>query len=427
MLTEVLQPYSPTPQEFNSWQVLKEKVLPDGAHDILPGPEKETKQSTPFAFNLGHEYQLAKEYGGNYKKYFIENAHYYAKESYGRVPVSQYEHKIRENEDGSIQLVLGPDNKSARNSYLEPALDTSKPEWYRKRSMGDVRWVDSMQKVLKDAEEGDTFIDLSPTEFNVSAQERKEWGYGYHSFARIHRVVTEENGQKKLVSRAVRNYLDATEQEILFEQLTGEKIGVSEMLGRVKKVNPGISQGYIRSLADKLYENTPHVRKIIPPPEYTEHIKNEREMDTALKKIDVWLEAVYEMIERGESPQDILKSFRGWENAVKDYVEGKSNLTEFENVSVDNIQREIYRTGPLISTYIERQYEPGSNGCGLGSGFSETTTNKDPMTYQSMTKTTESSCPEIKCKKCPWKANEGEVKQINNRKLTKCPKCGWKP
>ena len=163
------------------------------------------------------------------------------------------------------------------------------------------------------------------------------------------------------------------------------------------------------------------------PIEYAEYIKNEREMDTALKKIDVWLEEVYKMMERGEESSAILSSFRGWENAVKDFVKGKSSLAEFETVSVDDVQSEIHRAGPLISSYVERPYEAGESSCGLGSGFSETTTNQEPMTYQSMTKTTEGACPEIKCKKCPWKANESEVKKINDRKLTKCPKCGWKP
>src|SRR3989344_6213567 len=113
IITETLQQYLPTPQELNSWQELQQKVLPDGVHDMLPTVEKETKKSTPFAFNLRREQELAQEYGRNYKKYFIENAHYYAKESYGRVPVSEYEHKILDYKDGSIQLVLGPNNQQA--------------------------------------------------------------------------------------------------------------------------------------------------------------------------------------------------------------------------------------------------------------------------------------------------------------------------
>ena len=195
MISEAQQ-YSPTAEELNFWNSLRSRISPDGSHDLLEGEAVSETSITPFAFDLSREYELAQEYGGNYKKYFIENAHYYAKESYGRVPVSEYEHKILTFSDGSAKLVLGPDNMSARQSYLEPALDISKPEWYRKRSMADVKWVDSIQLQLAEASEGDTFIDISPTEYGVSVEERKKWGYGYHSFARVHKLVI-ENGEKE--------------------------------------------------------------------------------------------------------------------------------------------------------------------------------------------------------------------------------------
>lgn len=404
------------PQELNS-KSLQLGVDINGFHETLPVAE--SQKSTPFAFNLGHEFRLAKEHGTNYQQYFIENAHYYAKESYGRVPVSEYEHKIMEDEDGRVRLALGPSNESARDSYLVPAEDKSKPEWYRRRSMGDVRWIDSMQESLRGAEVGDTFLDLSPTEFNVSIQVRKTWGFADHSFARLHKVVV-ENGQKKLVSKAIRDYLDEDEHSVLFEQLTGEKVETKDMLGRVEKVNPDITPAYVKALAERLHPSSDHKEKT----------KSETEMDNALFKIDTWLISVYEMMQRGESPSEIVKQFRGWENAVKDYVEGKNDLKQFENVTLDCMRVAVQSGMSLVSSFTNRIYEPGANGCGLGSGFGEEK-REEAMTYESMTKATEGDCPEIKCgnkeKKCSWKANESEVNEITAGKLTKCPKCGWKP
>jgi len=400
----------------------------NGSHDILPTKEAGQK-SVPFAFDLGREFELTQKFGNAYKRHFMENAHYYAKESYGRVPVSEYEHKIMEKEDGSVTLTLGPDNQLAWDCYLAPAQDPSKPDWYKKRSMGDVRWVDAIQKALSGAKEGDTFIDLSPTEFNVTVEERKAWGYGYHSFARIHKIVV-ENGQKKLVSRAIRNYLDAPEQEELFEKLAGERVAVSEMLGVVAKVDGGISQGYIKALSEELYQRTPEERKIIPPEEYVKNVKSEQEMERELQKIDTWLTVVFEMMQRGESPVKIVNQFRGWENAVRDYVEGKENLKQFENITLDGMREAVVSGNPLLTKFVNREYTPGANGCGLGSGFG-VERNDGTMSYDSMTKATEGDCPEIKCgnkeKRCNWKASESEVDEIVSGRLTKCPKCGWKP
>lgn len=416
------------PQQELVSKSLSQGVDINGSHDILPIQETPQK-SAPFAFDLGREFELTQKFGNSYKKHFLENAHYYAKESYGRVPVSEYEHKILENEDGSICLALGPDNQSARECYLTPAQDTSRPEWYRRRSMGDVRWVDAIEKALVDSSEGDTFIDLSPTEFNVTVKERKAWGYGYHSFARIHKIVV-ENGQKKLVSRAVRNYLDAPEQEELFEKLAGERVDVDSMLGVVAKVDNGTSQGYIKSLSEELYKKTPDGRKIIPPEEYIKNIKSEQEMDCELQKVDAWLTVVFEMMQRGESPAKIVSQFRGWENAVKDYVEGKCDLKQFENITLDGMREAVVSGNSLVTSFVNRQYSPGANGCGLGSGFG-VERNDGTMSYESMTKTTEGDCPEIKCgnkeKRCNWIASESEVDEITSGRLTKCPKCGWKP
>lgn len=399
------------PQELAS-KALQLGVDASGSHENLNTTE--SQKSVPFAFDLGREYRLAQEHGAKYQKYFLENAHYYAKESYGRVPVSEYEHKIIENEDGEVQLALGPDNVSARESYLAPALDDSKPDWYKKRSMGDVRWVEQMQKALEKGNVGDVFVDVSPTEFNVTLEERKKWGFADHSFARLHTVVI-ENGQKKLISRAIRTHLDEEQHPIFYKQLTGEDVDVTQMLGRVEKVNPDITPAYVRFLSEKLH-----------PLSDQEKTKSETEMDQALIKIDPWLMTVYEMMQIKKSPAEIVKYFRGWENAVRDYVEGKSELKQFENITLEGMRSAMQNGSGLVANYVNRVYQPGANGCGLGSGFGAER-EEGVMTYESMTKATEGDCPEIRCKKCPWKASEKEAQEIADGKRDKCPKCGWKP
>ena len=392
--------------------------------------EEDGSSKAPFAFDLGLEYQRAQRYGRRYLPFFIENVHYYVKESYARVPVSEYEHEILYDENGNVELVFGPDNESARESYLAPAWDSSKPNWYRKRAYKDFEVLEALQEILKDSKNGDTFIDLSPTEYEVSLEDRKRWGFGYHSFARIHQVTT-EGGVKKLVSRAIRNYLDSPEQAELFKRLTGEDIDAKQILGQARKVSRDATPAGIKRISDELYDNTPRERKIIPPIEELENIKSEEEMDEALSKLQVWPGAIFEMMLRGDAPKLILDNFRGWEMAVKDLVSGDSrDFRRLESVSAKSMLMAIYANNPFVSGYINRPYQAGFNGCGLGSGFSSGTTERfqEPMTYQNMTSNQDKeSCPEIKCKNCPWKANNEQSKKVQSGKLKECPLCEWSP
>ncbi len=36
-------------------------------------------------------------------------------------------------------------------------------------------------------------------------------------------------------------------------------------------------------------------------------------------------------------------------------------------------------------------------------------------------------CYQIICKRCGWKACEGDVLKIQKGEMTVCPECGWKP
>jgi hypothetical protein len=293
-----------------------------------------------------------------------------------------------------------------------------------------------MEKRLQNAREGESFVDFSPTEYDVSIWDRKKWGYGYHSFVRLHKVVV-ENGEKKLVSRAIRNYLDAPEQSEFFESLTGDRVKTNEMLGRVAKIDPAITQAAIKTMAEAFYNSTPFDRKIIPPSNMTQNIKNEREMDEGLGKIDSWLEVIFELMQQGADKGEVLKKFRGWENAVKDFVDAKNNLEEFKNMSIGEMKMALFEENSQVSGLLERLYETGSNGCGNGSGFSEIERNMVTMTYESMTNLTNGKKVEddpglCKCGgdrahfHCPGikEGKDCKNKIIVGKGILKCPKCG---
>lgn len=327
-------------------------------------------EKRPFAFDLGRERELIQLYGDAYKDFFVAQAHYYAKESYGKVPKVEYSHDIERKMDGSVKLQFGPNGDYAEKSYGEPVFDEELPEWYRRRAGADVRWTLSLQKKLTNAKPDDTFIDLSPTEFGVSIEERKKWGFGWHSFVRVHKVIIDENGKEKLISRGIRNYLDLPEQRKLFEDLTGEKIKEGEdMLCKVGNLKPGVEPGHIDKKIKELWNATPLSRRLWPEEDQLQ--KSEEEMDTKLVNLDKWLEGIFYLMKHNAQEWRIEKEFHGWENAVKAAVEeekfdfkmlGEIDARAFIDHRLDE------RVG-VIQEFIDREYKPGTNGCGFGSGF----------------------------------------------------------
>jgi len=328
-------------------------------------------QRVPFAFDLQREYDRIAQHGDSYRDFFISQSHYYAKESYGKVPRVKYEHAIERQSDGSIKLRFGPGGEYAEESYAEPTKDSSLPDWYVARSFGDVRWTRALQTKLQNAKPGDAFVDLSPTEFGVSVAERKKWGFGWHSFVRVHEYVV-ENGEEKLVSRAIRNYLDLPEQEELFYRLSGQKVEGKFLLGSVGKLKDGLDMGIVDGVVQELYVNTPDARKIVPP-ELDQLYQTNEYMNEALSGLDNWLEGIFYMMKQKSPKAEIQKHFRGWENAVKDLTQKKKiNISFFESITPQDFgSQSVYRNSREIGYYTEQKYKPGSNGCGSGSGFSD--------------------------------------------------------
>lgn len=335
----------------------------------------QVEEQKPFAFDLAREYDLIQRHGDSYYDFFIAQSHYYAKESYGKVPNVEYEHLIERDSEGNIKLRFrDPLATFAEESYAGPVLDARFPVWYRKRAAADVRWTIAIQESLKDALPGDTFADLSPTEFDVSIEDRKKWGFGWHSFARVHRLIVED-GQEKLVSRAIRNYLDFPEQQRLSEILSGERLG----LGDVGKLKEGMDIGHVNKFIQDLWGQTPLERKINPPEDQI--VKSEQEMNSDLGKLDFWLNRVFVLMKNSASEELVLREFRGWENALKAAV-------EVESAGFNNGKNTIYPDS-MMEYFMEQGYIPGANGCGAGSGFSKlgnTVTIFGKMDYLSMTK-----------------------------------------
>lgn len=286
-----------------------------------------------------------------------------------------------------MTLEVGPQRDSARKSYEKPVWDTALPLWYRQRAATDVNWTANIEELLQDAQVGDMFIDMSPTEFQVDIKERKKWAFGWHSFIRLHQLV-KENGEEFIVSKAIRNYLDLPEQLTLFKTFYGTDVHPYHLLGTVAKVPLGVNAGHIKKMADDLYEATPADRKIIP--EGDEVSKEEAEMNNNLKNWQPWLERIFAMMKQGVSPHIIEKEFHGWEMAIKDAVKGETvyipSLGGFDPQNFSIIDLSIVRH------YTSQEYAPVGGSCGTGSGIKKRNPwglpnivmTDDLMTYESM-------------------------------------------
>lgn len=367
----------------------------------------------PFAFDLAREYDLIQRHGDSYYDFFIAQSHYYAKESYGKVPNVEYEHLIERDNEGNVKLRFkDPLATFAEESYAAPVFDSGLPVWYRKRAAADVRWTRAIQERLRDSLPGDTFIDLSPTEFEVSIEDRKKWGFGWHSFVRVHRLVVED-GQEKLVSRAVRNYLDFPEQQRLSEILSGGRLG----LGDVGKLKEAMGIGHINKFIQDLWGQTSPERKINPPADQL--VKSEQEINSDLRKLDFWLNRVFILMKNGEGEDLILREFRGWENAVRALVNGKDK----------NVLYLYSKSTQGMDFYMRQDYNPGANGCGFGSGFGEITifgvklgSNTGRVsTLMSYSNMTLNEGGKTLCCTCPYCGKQVEAR-ISGGKIS-CPEC----
>lgn len=339
--------------------------------EYLTTSKTQELKKTPYAFDLSRERNLIRLHGEDYWDFFKSQTTYYLKETYGKVPTSIYEHEIREMPDGSMQLWFGKDAmaRRARASYLTPVLDESLPDWYRERALKDVQWVDTLEMdLLKNAKEGQMFVDISPTPLNVSLQEKKKWAFKSHSFTRISQVV-EEDGQKKLLTVVLRHYLAPQEQEVLFKELSGESVSHENLLGTVKKMRSDLSVGAIQQITRSLYDQTPIDRRVEIPDE-DQVYRTEQEMNQIVNDMQNWLKGIFYMMLNGGSDIDIQSHFRGFEMAIKGIIEGEHiNLENFKKLNVQDFSFSPIKEHAFLKDFMQRQYNFGGNDCGFGAGF----------------------------------------------------------
>lgn len=349
-------------------------------HEQPKNTERREEPAMPPAFDLAHELAYIQEYGNDYYSFFSKEALYYVMETYGRVPRVEYYHSLREDEAGNVSLYIDAIQKTARESYAEP-VSFDAPDWYTKRAEKDLKAIVSLEEQLKDASETDVFLEISPTEYDISVDERERCGFGYQSFVRLHQIGRNEQGERILVSRALREYLDAEGHAELAITLAGEAAEGGELLGSVFKLQPELSITDIRhdgdvqsvqNLIDQIYDRTPSIRKIVPPPEDLFYATS-TQVREQFEKQESWLHDIFTLMEEGpdresvaEWQAEVERQFHGWEMAMKALIHTGGD----EDRALEEAEEESGTYGGgFRDTFVGMDYTPGGNSCGNGAGF----------------------------------------------------------
>ncbi|MEN9327887.1 MAG: hypothetical protein RI947_695 [Candidatus Parcubacteria bacterium] len=349
--------------------------------DTRPSVETE-QENVPPAFDLAHELKYIQQLGDSYYSFFNKEALYYIMETYGRVPKVVYQHSVLEDDDGNVTLYIDALHKTARESYQEP-VSFDAPEWYTKRAEKDYRAVLTLEQQLKGAQDGDVFLEVSPTEYDIDVEERKKCGFGYQSFVRVHQLSQNEQGEKILISRALREYLDQDGHVNLFKTLTGTEVNGSDLLGTVVKLRPDLNlhdvqnEGDILSvqnLIDQIYESTPETAKIVPPEEDLFYSTNQR-VKEQFDSQESWLKEIFVMLREGPDTESVAawqaeveRQFHGWETALKTLIRN-DGITPEEAHQLTEQQATLGGVADFRDYFMAMEYSAGSNSCGNGSGF----------------------------------------------------------
>lgn len=305
----------------------------------------------PFSFDLASEQANIQNYGFGYLPIFLENAYYYAGETYGRIPITEYYHDI--NGQGQIGFYRGGVFQRARDVYQKVAEDVSLPDWYRERAWRDVRWTEGVESSLPDLEQGKVAFDLSPRPYSISLEEAKKWGCGTQGFARFHEVG-EIGGRKKLISQGIRNYLPQEDQLELFGHLTGEETNLDDILGRVELLKEGVTpKTAYQEIAELSKKAVEEGRAEISEGDVFH--REAWQVREHFNSLEWWARRVFfRMTNPLASKADITRLFQGWEMAMKDLIEGRTLQIDRED---------------LVTDYLRKAYRPGRNSCGFGAGF----------------------------------------------------------
>ncbi|MFO0703425.1 MAG: hypothetical protein U0525_01745 [Patescibacteria group bacterium] len=345
------------------------------------------------AFNLSSEWDRAKEQGDAYAPTFIDNAHFYAGETYIRGRAAVFDYNIVNG-----RLKYPKSDIDAIESFAKPMVDRSRPAWLRERDRKDLQVIEKITEDLPNAKAMESvWIAASPAipDSDVPYDERREWGYGRHNFLFLHQVqVDSKTGQKKLVCRALRNYLSVESQRKLIESLSGRPIPndidlhgyvaklSSSQMTRQFAIQDSMHIAHIHSAGERIAKTSGDKYWLNEEGDLSGDAEmNEARIIQELSKLDWWLEDVYGDISNlgnNPKPQDfqvIELKFKGWEAAVRKIAEGEkldSSLTarpkldKYKNIFKTTLDYNDPRLPLMIAS---RTMQGGIGTCGVGSGF----------------------------------------------------------
>lgn len=354
----------------------------------------ERARTNTLAFNLQSELDRARELGSSYEPTFIDNCHFYGLETYVKGRAQMFDYAVQQTERG-MRLFFPKTKIDALDSFAKPISDTSRPMWLRERDLRDRLIVESISAQLDTAPFGTTWAAISPAipDSEVSAAERKEYGYGHHSFLFLHQLQKDDKtGEKKLVCRAIRNYLPLEQQREYLQKLTGQDVPQEQIHGSVAQLKSNHTFNIfdnkdiagIQSIGSQIGDNAGVAFLGGDTPEASDVVeRRERDIIAQMKTIDWWLRDVYQDLRLlGNNPtqsqlQSIQSKFRGWEKAVQNIAEGGSldvRLMNHQVVRSGLGRNELLTTIPMDDPrchliQLSMSMRGGIGTCGIGSGF----------------------------------------------------------
>jgi hypothetical protein len=348
------------------------------------------QEQVNLAFDLRSEWQRAQELGGDYRRTFVDNAHFYAGETYIGHKAVLFEYDV----DTDGRLKFPGSHIDALESFKNPLRDPNRPGWLKNRDAKDLAIV---SKICADIKKGDTdgvWVASSPaiSDNEISPSEKEKYGYGRHNFLLVHQLQRDSTtGAQKLLCRALRNNMSSKSQRRFMSFLTGRNMSEDfELHGHVDKiarhnittdflVQNSIHIAYLHSMGQEVAKSAGE--HYWSSTEQQDYEQDEEKIMQDISKFDWWLEDIYNDICRlGMNPKQahltaIENKFRGWEKAVQLISRGEKfdDLSHSPEYLVDPISAQTHSlrlVDPRV-WFIQNAltWVGGVGTCGQGSGF----------------------------------------------------------